>query len=74
MSRRRKNDRGTAAFYQSDRVLENNGKWYFQTREEGLKGPFPDRQAAQDMLQAYIKTMDSPFRPSSELGLMPLDP
>mgnify|MGYP000903326016 FL=1 len=52
MSRRRKNDRGTAAFYQSDRVLENNGKWYFQTREEGLKGPFPDRQAAQDMLQA----------------------
>ena len=74
MSRRRKNDRGTAAFYQSDRVLENNGKWYFQTREEGLKGPFPDRQAAQDMLQAYIKTMDSPFRPSSELGPMPLDP
>lgn len=73
MNKRRKNDKSAAAFYQTNRLLENDGRWYFQTREEGLKGPFPDRYRAQEMLEAYIKTMDSPFRPSAELSLAPME-
>ncbi|MBP9032389.1 MAG: hypothetical protein KBG29_00760 [Pseudomonadales bacterium] len=73
MKKQRRSDKGAAVVYQTNRFFEKDGRWYFLTREEGMKGPFPDRQAAEEMAEAYSKAMGSPFRPSAELSLLPLD-
>ena len=54
MRKGRKSDTGTAAATprRSDRLFQVAGQWYFQTREEGAKGPFPDRSTAQEMAEA----------------------
>ena len=43
-------------FRSRDRVFCQNGKWFYQTREDD-HGPFPTRQAAEVDLQRYVDEM-----------------
>ena len=44
-------------FRSGDRVFCQNGKWFFQTREDD-HGPFPTREAAAADLQRYVDEMN----------------
>lgn len=53
----RKADEDDLTFFRSrDRVFCQNGKWYFQTREDD-HGPFPSREAATLDLKRYVDEM-----------------
>ena len=39
-------------FRSSDRLISQNGSWYFLTRE-GEQGPYSSREAAQDALEFF---------------------
>ncbi len=53
----RKCDSTDSTFFRSgDRVFSQNGKWFFQTREDD-HGPFPTREAAEVSLQRYVDEM-----------------
>ena len=53
----RKSDSNDSTFFRSrDRVFCQNGKWFYQTREDD-HGPFPTRQAAEVDLQRYVDEM-----------------
>jgi hypothetical protein len=43
-------------FRSGDRVFCQNGKWFFQTREDD-HGPFSTREAAEADLQRYVDEM-----------------
>jgi hypothetical protein len=71
----RSNDRDKSApFFRSERRLfEEGGKWYFFTREEGLKGPFANKFEASQHLDVYIKVITSEFVPRVELAIAPVE-
>jgi hypothetical protein len=53
----RKSDANDSTFFRSrDRVFCQNGKWFYQTREDD-HGPFPTREAAEVDLQRYVDEM-----------------
>ena len=53
----RKADQNDSTYFRSrDRVFCQNGKWFYQTREDD-HGPFPTRQAAEVDLQRYVDEM-----------------
>lgn len=53
----RKSDATDSTYFRSrDRVFCQNGKWFFQTREDD-HGPFPTREAAEVNLQRYVDEM-----------------
>ena len=53
----RKSDANDSTYFRSrDRVFCQNGKWFYQTREDD-HGPFPTRQAAEVDLQRYVDEM-----------------
>jgi len=53
----RKADFKDSTYFRSrDRVFCQNGKWFYQTREDD-HGPFPTRQAAEVDLQRYVDEM-----------------
>jgi hypothetical protein len=39
-------------FRSSDRLITQNGAWYFTTRE-GEQGPYPSREAAEEALEFF---------------------
>jgi hypothetical protein len=41
----------------SDRIVRENGKFYFDTREGTQEGPFDSREAAEREIAAYIQRM-----------------
>ncbi|MEH6584254.1 MAG: DUF6316 family protein [Halioglobus sp.] len=52
---RRASDFGNGrTWYRSDRMIEDGGKWHFQTREGSIEGPFEDVIDAAEALEAYI--------------------
>ena len=54
----RKSDSRDSTYFRSrDRVFCQNGKWFYQTREDD-HGPFPTREAAEVDLQRYVDEMD----------------
>ena len=54
----RKSDIQDSTFFRSrDRVFCQNGKWFYQTREDD-HGPFPTREAAELDLKRYVDEMD----------------
>ena len=54
----RKSDQQDSTFFRSrDRVFCQNGKWFYQTREDD-HGPFPTREAAEIDLKRYVDEMD----------------
>jgi hypothetical protein len=53
----RKSDSNDSTYFRSQkRVFCQNGKWFFQTREDD-HGPFPTREAAEVNLARYVNEM-----------------
>ena len=53
----RKSDSNESTYFRyRDRVFCQNGKWFYQTREDD-HGPFPTREAAEVDLQRYVDEM-----------------
>lgn len=53
----RTSDQDDSTYFRSrDRVFCQNGKWFFQTREDD-HGPYPTREAAALNLQRYVEEM-----------------
>lgn len=63
MAAKRKDDPRCRPVYRTDRIVEENGQWYFYTREGTLQGPFEDRQDAELQVEAYIRVMNSGLLP-----------
>ncbi len=56
------------------RFLMEAGKWYFNTREGGVEGPFDFLHEAEKHLDAYVHMFASSFpSPSRPLELQPLE-
>ena len=71
---RRKGDTTDRVRFRSDRIFKDDDKWYFQTREGTLEGPFVERTDAENRLELYVKVMQSGWMPTdSELEMVPMD-
>lgn len=78
MSAKRKNDHQQRTWFRADRFFQHEGRWYFHTREGSMEGPFADRFAARERMEAYIKAMNSGMlgiidEGEADWGLLPLD-
>jgi len=74
MTEKRKTDLLEKIRFRSGRFFKNNGKWFFNTREGTIEGPFEELTEAENRLKAYIKIMNSGFMPKySTLELEPLE-
>lgn len=69
-SMRRKGDGlDTRSWFRSDRMFLEGRKWYFQTREGTVEGPYEDRMMAARMLDSYMMVMNSSFSPGGGLSI-----
>jgi hypothetical protein len=60
MSSRRKDDDPTSRTrFRTDRVVNDNGKWYFLTREGRVEGPFECQAEALEHLEIYVRVVQS---------------
>ena len=51
----RKNDNKISlAHFQMNRFVQQNGEWFYATREGVERGPFETKDAAEDDLSAYV--------------------
>jgi len=41
--------------FQMDRLIQQNGEWFYMTREGDERGPFKTKEDAGDDIVAYIK-------------------
>lgn len=76
MAHKRKTDLASKTWYRSERFMENNGRWFFVTREGTTQGPFDSRWDAEQMLEKYIEVEDSGMLTedfSAELSMVPKD-
>lgn len=51
----RKTDDGESFHYQSSRFVQQNGEWFYMTREGEERGPFETREEAEGDLIFYIR-------------------
>ncbi len=66
MAARRKDDEPMSRTrFRTDRVVHDNGKWYFLTREGSVEGPFECEGEAAEHLEMYVRVVQS--------GLLPKD-
>jgi hypothetical protein len=73
MTERRKTDLLPQIRFRSGRFFKNEGKWFFNTREGTMEGPYEELTEAESRLKEYIKIMNSGFMPRySKLELEPL--
>ena len=42
-------------YFQMDRFVQQNGEWFYMTREGGEKGPFVSRDDAEGDIAVYIR-------------------
>ena len=56
---KRKDDSSTRTHFRSSRMFEENGYWYFNTREGDMIGPFKDELEASTKLEVYIRLVDT---------------
>jgi len=70
MADKRKDDIGHKAHFRSSRIFQDQGLWYFQTRDTAIEGPYYNRDQAEKMLAAYVNAMSSRFAPPESLGLV----
>ncbi|MAT92659.1 MAG: hypothetical protein CME59_08660 [Halioglobus sp.] len=47
-------------------MYQENGSWYFNTREGTVVGPFRDEPEAYTQLEVYIRLADSGMLPDSD--------
>jgi hypothetical protein len=69
----RKGDTGAPVHYRSDRFFRNGGRWYFETREKKIQGPFEDRSEAERHLEAYVRVESLDIYADIDLELVPID-
>jgi len=63
MAKRRKDDGPDGRLYfRSERIMQEQGRWYFLTRERTREGPFETRMDAVRRLETYIRL--------AEMGLL----
>ena len=55
----RKTDKHERTHFRSDRFSEENGYWFFYTREGTIEGPSASLTDAKIRLDNYIKVMES---------------
>jgi hypothetical protein len=73
MTHKRKTDVLPQTRFRSGRFFKNEGKWFFNTREGTMEGPYEELAGAESRLKEYIKIMNSGFMPKhSTLELEPL--
>jgi len=74
MTEKRKTDVLPQIRFRSRRFFKDNGKWFFNTREGTMEGPYAELSEAEDRLKEYIRIMNSGFMPKhSTLELEPLE-
>lgn len=56
---KRKSDSVSRTRFRTDRMYEENGHWYFNTREGEMIGPFRDELEASSKLEVYIRLVDT---------------
>lgn len=66
----RKNDKAQHAHFRTNRMFQDNGGWYFKTREGGTVGPFLDELAASTQLEVYIRMVESGLMSEQKLSEM----
>ncbi|WHS61964.1 DUF6316 family protein [Pseudomonas sp. G2-4] len=54
---KRAQDPAPTTIFRSDRICRVNGEFYFDTREGTQEGPFANREAALQAVEAYIQRM-----------------
>lgn len=69
MSKRRKSDSEFKQWFRSDRFFQNERKWYFDTREGSVQGPFENKSEAQYSLEKYVKMVEAAVLPNEKGGL-----
>lgn len=45
--------------FRANRFFHSMDEWYFITREETVEGPFKHRAEAEEVLEAYIKELNT---------------
>ena len=71
MKRRRVQDSQSKTFFRTNRMIRENGEWFFTTREGSIHGPFHNRSEAERALVDYVKIMRA--QKAGELTLEPRD-
>jgi Domain of unknown function (DUF6316) len=59
MIHKRASDTREGTYFRSNRMIRENGKWFFLTRESTVEGPYETEHEAQTYLSDYIKRMKS---------------
>ena len=54
-SDKRETDAKASFHFRSNRFFQNGGRWYFETREGTVEGPFTEKTDAERHLEAYIR-------------------
>ena len=59
MVHKRRTDPKVLTWYRTDRMVKDQDKWFFHTRENTTEGPFKCEFEAQSRLETYIKLQAS---------------
>ena len=59
MPGRRDDEDQDKARFRSDRFFCEEGKWYFSTRENTIKGPYESREDAEAELMLYLRELQN---------------
>ncbi len=59
----RKDDIKKHVCFRTNRMFEQDGRWFFRTREDGDQGPFEHELEASTQLEVYLRML--------ECGLLP---
>jgi hypothetical protein len=43
--------------FRTERMVKNEGQWYFYTRENSMEGPFETKLDAQERLDVYLEIL-----------------
>ena len=76
MTVKREGDESSKSWFRSSRFFQQEGMWFFLTREATTEGPFGNMQEAQSRLENYIKVIRSGMLAAnieSDLTIIPKD-
>lgn len=59
MSAKRKGEEDQNPRFRTGRFVHNDEKWYYQTREGTMEGPFRTQPEAEEHLRSYVNLLNS---------------
>jgi hypothetical protein len=59
MARKRQTDPKILTWFRTDRMVRDQGNWFFHTREQTIEGPYYSELQAQTQLDLYINVHKS---------------